>query len=370
VSAHISKNKRGALIDRGANGGILGNDAKVILTHQRTVDVTGIDNHELSQLKMVDGSAVIQTQKGPVIGIFRQYAYLGQHRSIHSSGQMEHFLSDVNDRSLKVTGKQRIKTNEGYVIPLDIINGLPYMKMRPNTDKEFEDLPHVFFTSGSDWNPKVLDNTLSDQEDWYNIIKELDDGLIQTPFDKYGNYKDVEPVSNLVDKSNDVTKEPADDASDAPTEPLSDDEGDDPIEINLREVFDTLENLNDRYVFDHEQEKSEEPTLETKKDPVEIKKKPIDYAKYRPYFLHVSDEKLSQTFKNTTQHAVNVMAGAKIQQTYKSPYPANNVRRRCEPVATDTIYAGCPAVDDGTSPARCATPRGTCRARCSSGRAW
>ena len=39
------------------------------------------------------------------------------------------------------------------------------------------------------------------------------------------------------------------------------------------------------------------------------------------------------------------MAGPKIIQTLRSPYPANNILRRNEPVATDTIYADCAAVD-------------------------
>jgi hypothetical protein len=42
-----------------------------------------IDNHELNSLKLVDAGAKIMTNKGPVIGIFRQYAYHGVNRTIH-----------------------------------------------------------------------------------------------------------------------------------------------------------------------------------------------------------------------------------------------------------------------------------------------
>jgi len=56
------------MVDRGANGGILGNDAKVIVKRNKTVDVTGIDNHELNALPMVDdATAETITDKGPVI---------------------------------------------------------------------------------------------------------------------------------------------------------------------------------------------------------------------------------------------------------------------------------------------------------------
>jgi hypothetical protein len=126
---------------------------------------------------------------GPVILIMRQYAYYGRQRTIHSSGQIEAYKNYVNDRSMKVTGgRQCIRTNDGYVIPIDIINGLPYIKMRPNTAKEYKELPHVILTGGTPWNPTVLDNVISDKEDWYNNIKDLHDGLIKTPFDEYGNY--------------------------------------------------------------------------------------------------------------------------------------------------------------------------------------
>ena len=62
---------------------------------------------------------------------------------------------------MRVGGSQCIRTNEGYVIPLDTSNGLPYMKMQPNTKKEFEDLSHVILTSGDEWDPKVLYNTIT-----------------------------------------------------------------------------------------------------------------------------------------------------------------------------------------------------------------
>ena len=66
-SAHASRQLRGSLIDRGANGGILGNDARVIFEHIREVDVTGIDNHQINALKLVDATAKVTTNCGPVI---------------------------------------------------------------------------------------------------------------------------------------------------------------------------------------------------------------------------------------------------------------------------------------------------------------
>jgi len=93
-------------------------------------------------------------------------------------------------------------------------------------------------------------------------------------------------------------------------------------------------------------------SIETNKTPAQVKKKHIDYSQYRAHFLGVPIEKIKATFQATTQFAANVMAGNKILQTIKSPWPANNVRRRNEPVATDAIKAQAPAVDDGSAMAQ------------------
>jgi hypothetical protein len=46
------------------------------------------------------------------------------------------------------------------------------------------------------------------------------------------------------------------------------------------------------------------------------------------------------------------MAGRNIRQTIKSPFPAHNIHRRNEPMATDTIFAETPAVDGGETMAQ------------------
>ena len=57
------KRYKGALVDRGANGSIVGSDARVIRKLDKVVDVTGIDNHELNSLKMVDAAAKAYSQR-------------------------------------------------------------------------------------------------------------------------------------------------------------------------------------------------------------------------------------------------------------------------------------------------------------------
>ena len=60
----------------------------------------------------------LDTQKGPIIGVFHEYAHYGKGKSIHAAGQMEWFNCKVDDRSQHVGGIQSIQTSEGYVIPL------------------------------------------------------------------------------------------------------------------------------------------------------------------------------------------------------------------------------------------------------------
>jgi hypothetical protein len=119
--------RTGALIDRGANGGIAGDDVRIINRTGRQVDVQGIDNHQIVDIPIVTAEAIVKTQCGEVINILHQYAYTGKGKTIHSSGQLEWYKQEVDDKSIKVGGKQHIKTLDGYVIPLDVKSGLYLM---------------------------------------------------------------------------------------------------------------------------------------------------------------------------------------------------------------------------------------------------
>ena len=147
------------LIDRGANGGLAGADTRVIHTTPRKINIVGIDDHELTGLNVVTAATLLDTQKGPIIGVFHEYAHLGKGKSIHAAGQMEWFNCKVDDRSQHVGGTQSIQTSEGYVIPLSIEYGLVYMQsMRIPTDHDLQHYPHVLFTSPDIWDTSVLDH--------------------------------------------------------------------------------------------------------------------------------------------------------------------------------------------------------------------
>ena len=53
----------GALVDRGANGGVAGNDTRILHKHpSRRVEIQGIDNHRVPPVPIVTAASVTNTQ--------------------------------------------------------------------------------------------------------------------------------------------------------------------------------------------------------------------------------------------------------------------------------------------------------------------
>ena len=133
------------LVDRGANGGFAGLDMRVIHKTQRKINIQGIHNHEITGLDVDTAATLLITSQGKVIGIFNEYAYLGKGSSIHSSGLLEWFKTNVDEKSVKVGGTQLITTLDGYSVPLLIKDGLAYAtSLGKPTDQDMDTYPHVF----------------------------------------------------------------------------------------------------------------------------------------------------------------------------------------------------------------------------------
>ena len=102
---------------------------------------------------------LLNTSQGKVIAIFNEYAYLGKGSSIHSSGQLEGFKTNVDEKSVKVGGTQLITTLDGYSVPLLIKDGLAYAtSLGKPTDQDMDTYPYVFFICPDEWDPSVLDH--------------------------------------------------------------------------------------------------------------------------------------------------------------------------------------------------------------------
>ena len=93
VNVH-SQSSTGSLVDRGANGGIAGSDGHVIYKNAsgKSVDVCGIDNHQVTNIPLATVGVVVQSQHGEVIAILNQYAYTGKGKTIHPAAQLERGL--------------------------------------------------------------------------------------------------------------------------------------------------------------------------------------------------------------------------------------------------------------------------------------
>ena len=129
------------------------------------VDLSGIDDHTVRNLQLVTVGAVVNSNKGEIIIVLHHYADMRDGKTILSSGQMEHYRVDVNDKSPVITGITPSISIGGYVIPMSVLNGLCHLNLRPFTDKEWDTYPHVPLTEDKDWDPRVLDAMVPD--DWY-----------------------------------------------------------------------------------------------------------------------------------------------------------------------------------------------------------
>ena len=58
-----------SLVDRGANGGIAGDDVRIIEQLHRSVDIQDINNHQLNNIPIVTAAGVAKSQRGDVIVI-------------------------------------------------------------------------------------------------------------------------------------------------------------------------------------------------------------------------------------------------------------------------------------------------------------
>ena len=290
---HVSKHSSshyGSLIDRGANGGLAGSDVRILERTGRTVSVTGIDNHELPGLDIVTCAALLPTNHGKVVLIMHEYACYGRGNTIHSPGQIEWFQNTCDDKSFHVGGKQVIHFLAGYSTPLQCRTGLMYMRLlgKP-TDADLNTYPHVLLTGPHEWDPSVLDYTHPTTSG--DPTRAPDPSLLgahDPRIDEFGNFKG--------------------------------------------RVQHTLIS----HLAHHKHA---------------ITPQPIDFERLRPYFGWVNKHTIEKTFHKTTQWAV-ASTRDPMRKHFKSRFPAFNIPRRSEEVATDTIFSDTPAIDSGVTMAQ------------------
>ena len=263
------------LVDHGANEGLAGSDMRVLHKTHRKINIQGIDNHEVTGLDVITAATLLNTSQGKVIGIFNEYAYLGKGSSIHSSGQLEWFQTNVDETSVKVGGTQLITTLDGYSVPLLIKDGLAYATSlgRP-TDRDMDTYPHVFITSPDEWDPsQVPDQPFGDPM-----------------FDAYGDFNE-------------------------------------PIIANLNTLLDappgdcgSYTEISSGFTANLHQSSPQEP----------------DWNTQRPFLEWTSPSSIKDTFNVTTRHGTAPHTQVYIKKHFKSCNPVFSIPRCSEALATDT----------------------------------
>ena len=280
----------GSLIDGGCNGGLAGSDVIVLEESLEKVNVKGIADTTLKSVPVGTVAGLITTTKGPVIGIFHQYACHGKGSTIHSVNQFRSFGLEVNDIPKSCPGGgQAIKTPEGHIIPLAVRDGLCYMDMRPPTQAEMDQLPHVILTSDKSWDPNSLDSEPEGDEFFEAQAEEEEDVWVDCD-DDYGEH----------------------------------------FEEHELNIFQCLQANN----------------TGTVRPPRKILPAKPNFESLRPYFGWVSAERVKATLENTTQW-FRASCRMPMRRHYKTRFPAANVNRWNEDVATDTLFSDTPAADDG-----------------------
>ena len=292
INKHQTK-LTGALVDGGANGGLSGSDVRVLSETLNFADVTGIGEKSLTNLPLCTVGAVIPTHKGPIIGIFNQYAHFGKGQTVHSVNQLKHFGITIDDTPRQFGGKQRLATPEGYFIPLSIRNGLPYIDMHPPSDDELHSYPHVIFTSDMSWDPQVLDDEYNVD---YLVLDE--DDLVKPSYhpDALNEFGEIHPFQH-----------------------------DDPDLFTYHTQVQRFSLENNKHVVGPKQQ---------------------DFERLAPNFAFVPRERIRQTIDHTTQFA-RLDTRLPLRKHFKSRFPAANISRLNETVATDTFFFDIPALDDG-----------------------
>ncbi len=295
---------------------------------------------------------------GDVILIMHQYAYHPQQgRLIPSSCQLESFADDGNNKLIHIPGGlQRIQTVDGYVFPLSIRDGLPYLGMRPYTDVEYESTPHVILTSDvTNWDPRISDFDIDDDNDWYDAISDNmnHSELVDAAFSNYtpGRTTELE-VSSADTWFDTVTPDQyarvqLEEATIVCSEHayrvhhFDNDDFDAVLLVNDTELVDTTGPVDSDQDMPNTKPDTDDDDNADARGRISMVQGP-DYDKLRPLFGWMNTKTIKKTLEQTTQYARTI-----LKKHYKSPFPALNVQRRDGHVAMDTVYSDTPAIDGG-----------------------
>jgi hypothetical protein len=103
----------GSLVDGGCNGGLTGADVLIMDEHSYgKVDIVGVADNLIKNIPLCTAAGLIQTNKGPNIGIMHNYAALKTGGSIHSPLQFkDHGIFGQLYTQITATIRWRVRTS-------------------------------------------------------------------------------------------------------------------------------------------------------------------------------------------------------------------------------------------------------------------
>ena len=184
--------RKACLVDRGANGCIIGSDMTLVERTDQFIDLTGIEDHTVRALNIVHAAFVAKSHLGYTIFHVYQGAYMPDGKSILSPLQLEANQGTVLDKAKEANeGKQPyVQSPDGYCIPMAMRQGLMYIDIRPVRESEWESLPHCHLTSDQPWDPSIFDHEVD--PDWEVPDPEpVQEYYANRTYDRFGNIEDA-----------------------------------------------------------------------------------------------------------------------------------------------------------------------------------
>ena len=341
-----------ALIDSGANDITAGEDCRFIgqCGMGRMVNMTGMDNHQMTDIKIGTVGALAKINGGDAIIIMNEAAHTGEHTTVLSALQLEHCGNLVEARATDGKGRQRMITPEGHVFPLSIINGLACLKMRRHTDAEFDSSPLTMLTSNEHWNPRQHNKQCSADDVDFTLSNPTNHHSL--PCD------DCDARGECVGRLAEQSQLPSDD-SNVTANATGEQEflHDQSMARWIHSAFKAttsdlwacvaagkgagLNPATDNELVDDAPEAFDTGIRVHKASDT-------DCQALKPHFGCLPAKTTARTFENSTQHGriFNSKEGNQFKRC-KSPQPAMNVHRWDEDVPMDESFASVPAIDGG-----------------------
>jgi hypothetical protein len=241
--------------------------------------------------------------------------------------------------------------------------------MRPYADVEYESSPHVILTSDIDWNQRLLDFDIDDDNDWYDASS---DNMNHSELvDAFGDYKGRTAKLEVSfanttwfdtvtpDQYTRVQLEEANIVCSKRAYRVHHFDNDDFNAVLLVNDTDLVDTTGP--VTEDDDTHSDQDVSNTKPDTDNddnadarsriFKIQDPDYDKFRLLFGWMNTKPIKKTLEQTTQYA-RMPNGTILKKHYKSPFPALNVQRCDECVTRDTVYSNAPDIDGGETSAQ------------------